>query len=70
MEQLFNVFDRNHDGSITIKEIEEVIDLIKNDMDSEIELPNIEQIKIALKKFDENRNLFFFYLKYLLKVSK
>ena len=70
MEQLFNVFDRNHDGSITIKEIEEVIDLIKNDKDPEIEIPNIEQIKIALKQFDANRTFIkFCFNQFSLKIN-
>lgn len=53
---LFNYFDINHDGSITLDEIEKVMNTFKNDLESEMEMPNMDQIKIAFEKYDENRN--------------
>ena len=56
MAKVFNIFDRDRDGSITIEDVEEVMNLLRKDLQSEIEMPAIYQIRVAFEKFDENRN--------------
>ena len=56
MAKVFNIFDRDRDGSITIEDVEEVMNLLRKDLQSEIEMPAIDQIRVAFEKFDENRN--------------
>ena len=58
MQKVFNVFDRDRDGSITIDDVEQVMKSL-NYLESEIEMPSLEQIKVAFDKFDENSNHFF-----------
>jgi Ca2+-binding EF-hand superfamily protein len=53
MRKVFNVFDRDHDGSITIEDVQEVMNSL-NYLHNELEMPSIDQIKIAFEKFDEN----------------
>jgi Ca2+-binding EF-hand superfamily protein len=53
MKKVFNVFDRDHDGSITIEDVQEVMNSLSY-LKNELEMPSIEQIKIAFEKFDEN----------------
>lgn len=56
MAKVFNIFDRDRDGSITIDDVEQVMNLLSKDLQAEIEMPAIDQIKIAFEKFDENQN--------------
>jgi Ca2+-binding EF-hand superfamily protein len=53
MQKVFNVFDRDRDGSITIDDVEQVMKSL-NYLENEIEMPSLEQIKVAFDKFDEN----------------
>ena len=55
MAKVFNIFDRDRDGSITIDDVEQVMNMLSKDLQAEIEMPAIDQIKIAFEKFDENR---------------
>ena len=55
MAKVFNIFDRDRDGSITIDDVEQVMNMLSKDLQSEIEMPAIDQIKVAFEKFDENR---------------
>lgn len=55
MQKVFNVFDSDHDGSITIKDVEKVMNSIQN-LKDEIEMPSVDQIKVAFDKFDANKN--------------
>lgn len=57
MRKVFNVFDRDHDGSITIEDVQEVMNSLSY-LKNEIEMPSIEQVKVAFEKFDENSNYF------------
>ena len=59
MAKVFNIFDRDRDGSITIGDVEQVMSLLSKDLQAEIEMPAIDQIKVAFDKFDENRRPFF-----------
>jgi calmodulin len=56
MAKVFNIFDRDRDGSITIDDVEQVMNLLSKDLQAEIEMPAIDQIKVAFEKFDENQN--------------
>ena len=60
MAKVFNIFDRDRDGSITIDDVEQVMNMLSKDLQAEIEMPAIDQIKIAFEKFDENRKCTFF----------
>jgi Ca2+-binding EF-hand superfamily protein len=53
MHKVFNVFDRDHDGSITIQDVEEVMNSLQF-LHNELEMPSLEQIRVAFDKFDEN----------------
>jgi Ca2+-binding EF-hand superfamily protein len=53
MRKVFNVFDSDHDGSITIEDVEKVMNSLQH-LKNEIEMPSVEQIKIAFDKFDTN----------------
>ena len=55
MQKVFNIFDRDQDGSITIEDVQIVMDSLQC-LKDELEFPSIEQIKVAFDKFDENRN--------------
>jgi Ca2+-binding EF-hand superfamily protein len=55
MQKVFNIFDRDQDGSITIEDVQIVMDSLQY-LKDELEFPSIEQIKVAFDKFDENRN--------------
>ena len=56
MHKVFNVFDRDHDGSITIQDVEEVMNSLQF-LHKELEMPSLEQIRVAFDKFDENSKL-------------
>jgi len=66
MAKVFNIFDRDRDGSITIDDVEQVMNMLSKDLQSEIEMPAIDQIKVAFEKFDENRKWNFLFV--ILKV--
>lgn len=53
MRQVFNIFDRDRDGSITIEDVQEVMKSMNN-LENELEMPSIDQIKEAFVKYDEN----------------
>lgn len=53
MKKVFRVFDRDHDGSITIEDVQVIMNSF-NFLQNELEMPSIEQIKVAFEKFDEN----------------
>jgi Ca2+-binding EF-hand superfamily protein len=53
MHKVFSVFDRDHDGSITIQDVEEVMNSLQF-LHNELEMPSLEQIRVAFDKFDEN----------------
>ena len=53
MRKVFNVFDSDHDGSITIQDVEKVMDSLQH-LKNEIEMPSVDQIRIAFDKFDAN----------------
>jgi Ca2+-binding EF-hand superfamily protein len=55
MHKVFNIFDRDQDGSITIEDVQVVMDSFQF-LKDELEFPSIEQIRIAFDRFDENRN--------------
>lgn len=55
MKKVFNVFDSDHDGSITIEDVEKVMNSLQN-LKNEIDMPSVDQIKIAFDKFDANKN--------------
>jgi len=55
MRKVFNVFDSDHDGSITIQDVEKVMDSLQH-LKNEIEMPSVDQIRIAFDKFDANKN--------------
>lgn len=55
MRKVFNVFDSDHDGSITIDDVEKVMNSLQH-LKNEIEMPSVEQIKVAFDKFDANKN--------------
>lgn len=55
MQKVFSIFDRDQDGSITIEDVQVVMESLHY-LKDEIEFPSIDQIKIAFDKFDENRN--------------
>lgn len=55
MQKVFNVFDRDHDGSITIGDVEAVMNSLQY-LHNELEMPSLEQIRVAFDKFDENSN--------------
>jgi Ca2+-binding EF-hand superfamily protein len=61
MKKVFNVFDRDHDGSITIQDVEEVMNSLQF-LRNEIEMPSIDQIRVAFDRFDENGKRFFLCL--------
>lgn len=58
MQKVFSVFDRDHDGSITIEDVQAIMNSIQY-LQNELEMPSMEQIKVAFEKFDENSNKFF-----------
>ena len=60
MQKVFDIFDRDHDGSITIDDVRSVISSLQY-LKDEIEFPSLEQIGIAFEKFDENRKQTFNY---------
>lgn len=60
MQKVFNVFDRDHDGSITIGDVEAVMNSLQY-LHNELEMPSLEQIRVAFDKFDENSNNQSFY---------
>ena len=62
MAKVFNIFDRDRDGSITIDDVEQVMNMLSKDLQSEIEMPAIDQIKVAFEKFDENREWNFLFV--------
>lgn len=45
----------DHDGSITIEDVEKVMNSLQH-LKDEIEMPSVSQIKIAFEKFDTNSN--------------
>lgn len=53
MRQVFNIFDRDRDGSITIEDVQEVMKSM-NSLENELEMPSIDQIREAFEKYDEN----------------
>lgn len=53
MRKVFNVFDSDHDGSITIEDVEKVMNSLQH-LQNEIEMPSVDQIKVAFDKFDAN----------------
>lgn len=53
MQKVFNIFDSDLDGSITIEDVQNVMNSLQF-LQNEIELPSLDQIKIAFEKFDEN----------------
>jgi len=55
MRQVFNIFDRDRDGSITIEDVQEVMKSM-NSLENELEMPSIDQIREAFEKYDENKN--------------
>jgi Ca2+-binding EF-hand superfamily protein len=57
MQKVFSVFDRDHDGSITIEDVQAIMNSIQY-LQNELEMPSMEQIKVAFEKFDENSNTF------------
>ena len=57
MQKVFNVFDSDHDGSITIQDVEKVMNSLQH-LKNEIEMPSVSQIKAAFDKFDANSNFF------------
>ena len=61
MQKVFNVFDRDRDGSITIDDVEQVMKSL-NYLENEIEMPSLEQIKVAFDKFDENSIFIFIWV--------
>lgn len=61
MRQVFNIFDRDRDGSITIEDVQEVMKSM-NSLENELEMPSIDQIREAFEKYDENSKLnYIFY---------
>lgn len=61
MRKVFNVFDSDHDGSITIDDVEKVMNSLQH-LKNEIEMPSVEQIKVAFDKFDANsKNCIFLF---------
>lgn len=56
MRQVFNIFDRDRDGSITIEDVQEVMKSM-NSLENELEMPSIDQIREAFEKYDENSKL-------------
>lgn len=57
MKKVFDLFDRDHDGSITIEDVQEVMKSL-NFLQEEIEMPTLDQIKESFEKFDENSMYF------------
>ena len=55
MQKVFSVFDRDHDGSITIEDVQAIMNSIQY-LQNELEMPSMEQIRVAFEKFDENSN--------------
>lgn len=53
MQKVFNLFDRDQDGSITVEDVQEVMDSLSF-LKNEIEMPSIDQIRESFRKFDEN----------------
>jgi Ca2+-binding EF-hand superfamily protein len=58
MQKVFNIFESDIDGSITIEDVQNVMNSLQF-LQNEIELPSLDQIKIAFEKFDENSKLIF-----------
>lgn len=68
MQKVFNLFDRDQDGSITVDDVQQVMDSLSF-LKNEIEMPSIDQIRDSFMKFDENSKnnnklLFIFYTLY------
>jgi hypothetical protein len=62
MRKVFNVFDSDQDGSITIEDVEVVMNSLQY-LKNEIEMPSVDQIRIAFDKFDSNSKINnFFYI--------
>ncbi len=53
MRKVFNVFDSDQDGSITIEDVEKVMNSLQY-LKDEIEMPSVDQIRLAFEKFDAN----------------
>ncbi len=81
MRKVFNVFDSDHDGSITIEDVEKVMNSLQH-LQNEIEMPSVDQIKVAFDKFDANSKhfwitsnifviilRFYFYIKKMVQLS-
>lgn len=58
MRKVFNVFDSDQDGSITIEDVEVVMNSLQY-LKNEIEMPSVDQIRVAFDKFDSNSNYYF-----------
>lgn len=62
LQKVFNLFDRDQDGSITVEDVQDVMNSLSF-LKNEIEMPSIDQIRESFRKFDENskssRFLFF-----------
>jgi hypothetical protein len=56
MRKVFNVFDSDQDGSITIEDVEVVMNSLQY-LKNEIEMPSVDQIRIAFDKFDSNSKI-------------
>ncbi|RNA25662.1 calmodulin 12 [Brachionus plicatilis] len=55
LNKVFHIFDRDHDGSITIDDVQAVMDSFQF-LQNELEMPSLEQIRVAFEKFDDNKN--------------
>lgn len=56
MIKVFSLFDRDRDGSITVEDVQEVMNSLSF-LQNEIEMPSMEQIRESFDKFDENSNI-------------
>ena len=61
MKKVFNVFDLDQDGSINVDDVENVMNSLQY-LKNEIEMPSVEQIRVAFEKFDSNSKFIYFFI--------
>lgn len=61
LNKVFRIFDRDHDGSITIDDVQAVMNSLQF-LKNELEMPSLEQIRIAFEKFDDNSKSWIYFL--------